>query len=172
MRRPLAVSALALLYACGGGADSPPPPACPTAVAEYDESLAGPLPYGLAGLPETDLAKFTFGLSAGTFVVRGTSASGERFRICVSDGSYLKSITVKFSTRIDNNDHVLFLLPEPFAAAVLTKVVPMPLVGQYEYAVEFADRSIGPGRYEVYSGTSVTGSSVENPFTLTFIAAR
>jgi hypothetical protein len=48
----------------------------------------------------------------------------------------------------------------------------MPVIGQYEYAVEFADRSIGPGRYEVYSGTSVQGSPVENPFTLTFVLGK
>ena len=164
---PLAVSTV-LSFGCGGSDEQPLPVQTRT---QYDESTEGPLPFNWSNLSPDQRAKFTFAIAEGTFTVRGTSNSGESFALSLPTETYLKSVSVSYLSPIDRNDHVL-QITRVAGPGVFGNIQPMPTAGLYEFTLNLPDRSISAGVYEVYSGTSVQGTSTENPFSLRFVIAK
>jgi len=158
------------LSACGGG-DNGTDDNTTNSNIIYDESVDGPLPYDLRWLSETEIEKFTFTLKEGVNIVKGTSTSRETFFIVLPNGFYLKTMNIDFYTHIDANDHIIAIDLFP-GSQVLYNVYNLPEVGDYNYTITLPDSTINNGTYSVYSGTSVTGASNENPFSINFEVAR
>ncbi|MDB5800448.1 MAG: hypothetical protein JWL63_1387 [Rhodocyclales bacterium] len=159
-----------LVGGCGGGGSTATAPATPYVI--YDEAVSGPLPYNILSFTDAELSRITFDLIEGVSVVRGTSTGGERFFVRLDASTYIKSVTIRYSTHIDNNDHVLFVSSYPASSSKITNIHHMASVGDYEFTITAADESITAGTFEIYSGTSVQGASHENPFSLTFTVSK
>lgn len=158
------------LSACGGGNNGKTDDTTNSNII-YDESVDGSLPYSFRLLSDTEIEEFTFTLKEGVNIVKGTSTSGETFAIVIPDGFYIKTMNIDFYTHIDANDHVVAIDLFP-GSQVFYNVYNLPEVSNYNYTITLPDSSITSGAYRVYSGTSVQGSSNENPFSINFEIVR
>jgi hypothetical protein len=170
-----AVVAIALLLGgCGSSTDdsrqAPPPSA---SVVVYDEAVDGPLPFDTSQLSPTALAKITFNLGEGTYIVRGASIVGEHFFVVLDTGFTIQSVTVTYANPIDSNDHVLMISSPRTGVNPLFNVFHMATQGTYTFSVPVPAEFTGPTTLDVYSGSSVSGyTGGDTPFSVALKIVR
>jgi hypothetical protein len=154
------LATLLALSACGGSSTEP------SRTVVYDEAKNGPLPYALDSLSASDLAKYTVSLSAGENVITGTSITGEAILLRIPSRLHLQSIAVDITTHFPDNGLTVYVERFPYDGTYFTDYHPIAKPDRYTYSVSAPSAAYGNGDYALRIGTTVSGASVPNEFSL------